>query len=125
MTLVIRVKEGQCNCGCGEEAGRDFRQGHDAKLKSALIKAHQAGEKVTVGGRTASALAVAERRGWGHFLQRAGKRRSGGRRRRVSVKVGRWIYDGEVVSAKGGVAKVRYASKSGEKRTVERAVTEL
>jgi hypothetical protein len=64
-------------------------------------------------------------RGWGHFLQRAGKRRSGEQRRRVSVKVGRWSYDGEVVSVRGGVAKVRYATKDGEKRTVEHAVTEL
>jgi hypothetical protein len=125
MTLMIRVKEGQCNCGCGEEAGRDFRQGHDAKLKSALIKAHLAGEKVTVDGRTASARTVSERRGWGHFLQRASERRSGGQRRRVSVKVGRWTYDGEVVSVKGGVAKVRFATRDGETRTVERAVNEL
>jgi hypothetical protein len=70
-----------CTCGCGMTVnkGRKFRQGHDAKLKGALIEAHLAGVEVTIdyGGSavTTDALSAAAAYGWGHFLDNAYARR--------------------------------------------------
>lgn len=66
-----------CGCGCGEplapRAGGLFRSGHDARFKSVLTAAHQAGEQVRhpQTGELADALGIAdwldERRGAGTF----------------------------------------------------------
>lgn len=51
--LVLTVREGQCLCGCGADVakGRRFRQGHDARLRGMLGRAHTAGVPVTVNGK--------------------------------------------------------------------------
>lgn len=64
--ITIKYDDGQCECGCGRDVNRSFRQGHDAKLKSALLKAHRAGEPVTVNGKEQSAKAAA--RGYGFTI---------------------------------------------------------
>lgn len=52
----------QCECGCGEITnGGRFRPGHDAKLKSRLIKEALAGGK--------RAVAKLEALGWTRFLE--------------------------------------------------------
>ena len=68
--IEIVVPDGTCGDGCGEPVakGRRFRQGHDAKLKSVLLRAHRAGDPIRVvadGQRTTStAKALLEERGW-------------------------------------------------------------
>jgi hypothetical protein len=58
-----------CACGCGElTAGGDFRIGHDAKLKSQLVKT--AMDATTPGPQMAAALEL-DRRGWMKFLEKA------------------------------------------------------
>lgn len=43
---VLTVEDGTCGDGCGQTVnkGRSFKQGHDAKLRSILVKALKAGE---------------------------------------------------------------------------------
>jgi hypothetical protein len=68
--IQLVVAEGTCGDGCGEPVanGRPFRQGHDAKLKSSLGRAHKAGQQVAItsdGTRTSSsAEALLRARGW-------------------------------------------------------------
>lgn len=51
-----------CECGCGEmTTGTRFRQGHDARLKSALIKSALSGSK--------RAVQKLETLGWTKFLE--------------------------------------------------------
>jgi hypothetical protein len=61
--LVIDRAAGTCLCGCGEQTApkRRYRQGHDARLRGLLGRAHTAGAPVLVNGkrRTARALLVA------------------------------------------------------------------
>lgn len=53
----------QCICGCGEPTkGGDFRPGHDARYKSALITS-------AIGGNE-EAIATLEARGWTKFLEK-------------------------------------------------------
>lgn len=66
---------------CGGEVPnkREFRPGHDAKLKSTLIKAHRAGGKLVIldgGSRTeTTAEKLAEERSWTRFLTDAPARK--------------------------------------------------
>lgn len=48
--VEIVVAEGTCGDGCGEPVakGRSFKQGHDAKLRSILGRAHKAGQPVAI-----------------------------------------------------------------------------
>jgi hypothetical protein len=68
--IELVVADGTCGDGCGAEVakGRSFRQGHDAKLKGILGRAHKAGQSVAItsdGTRTSSsAEAVLVARGW-------------------------------------------------------------
>lgn len=68
--IELVVAEGTCGDGCGEPVtkGRSFRQGHDAKLKGILGRAHKAGQHVAIvidGTRTtSSAQALLVTRGW-------------------------------------------------------------
>lgn len=72
----------RCECGCGAlTSGARFRQGHDAKLKSTLIKAALAGSQ-----RSISKL---EKLGWSKFLdtkRAAIARTSGGVGRKRQIK---------------------------------------
>jgi len=53
-----------CKCGCGEQTGGgQFRPGHDAKHKSALIKRAQDGDQ--------TAIDELEERNWTKFLHKA------------------------------------------------------
>jgi len=67
-------------CGSQVPDKRDFKPGHDAKLKSTLIKAHREGGTVIVregGARTeASAMELAKARGWERFLTAAKPRKA-------------------------------------------------
>jgi hypothetical protein len=68
--VEITVHEGTCCCGCGEPVskGRSFRQGHDARLKGILGRAHRGGIPVRIvadGSReTQTAAALLEAWGW-------------------------------------------------------------
>ena len=57
---------------CGQETAREFRQGHDAKLKSVLIALNRAGMEYhrVSGGMlvSGSPLEVAQARGWERFM---------------------------------------------------------
>ena len=58
-----------CECGCGAEVRSRFRPGHDAKLKSALIRS-------AIQGDDPDAERELERLGWTKFLDKARKSRS-------------------------------------------------
>lgn len=65
------ITQTPCLCGCGGFPTRDsaeFVAGHDAKLKSALIKAHLAGTTFVVKDgdteRKATAMELAAERSW-------------------------------------------------------------
>jgi hypothetical protein len=110
---------------CGMQvssAKREFRPGHDAKLKSVLIKLYRTGQGFAFldGGRLihSDPMNEAKKRGWGHFMTEAPKRKSRAKTKTVEggvevetvpaveepagfqparVKVGRWWKDGVVV----------------------------
>ncbi len=75
--LYITVEAGRCACGCGHTVnrGRQFLQGHDAKLKSALITtALEGGEVHEYGGGavvTCGPLEYAAKFGFGHMVHHA------------------------------------------------------
>jgi predicted nuclease with RNAse H fold len=45
---TIGGAHGQCGCGCGAKVRRRFLPGHDAKLKSALMRARAAGDAAAI-----------------------------------------------------------------------------
>ena len=98
---------------CGEMTkGGNFAPGHDAKLKSVLIQRHRAGMDYEryEGGLlvSGSPMVVAKAFGWEKFLQHEPKRRvrkersekaEGGEFPKVvRIKVGRWFYEGQLLS---------------------------
>jgi hypothetical protein len=55
----------QCGCGCGDlTSGAEFRQGHDAKLKSRLLKIARG----KLDGDIEAAVLKLKERGWDKFL---------------------------------------------------------
>lgn len=64
--IVIAAKDGTCGDGCGQETnkGRRFKQGHDARLRSILVKAFHTGTPVAVNGTTHSAEALLKEHGF-------------------------------------------------------------
>lgn len=50
----------RCGCGCGKPVKRRFLPGHDAKLKSRLLKEARGGSE--------AAKRNLEENGWSHFL---------------------------------------------------------
>ncbi len=129
MNPVLTTNPGTCGCGCGQPvaAKRKFRQGHDAKLKSALIRAALDGSTVEADGRTTDALTFADAHGFGHQVRAGVERRAARKPRRksetvaaeVTAKVGRWTYTG-VLRDEG--ATFEYADKSGATKTADRFV---
>jgi len=133
-------------CTANVNKGRTFAPGHDAKLKSVLIKAFRGGYdyshlegsmKIDV-----DPVTVADDRGWGHFLTAAPQRKSrkgtkgqGAKApqgqaqpdsdqpvqgfRPCQVKVGRWWKDGIVVAypAEGQIT-VTYKDSKSEPKTI-------
>lgn len=45
---TVDLTTGRCTCGCGQPVTQRFKQGHDAKLKGLLRRAHEQGHDVTV-----------------------------------------------------------------------------
>lgn len=117
-----------CRCGCGHAVApkRNFRQGHDAKLKGILVRAHNANSPVTVEvdgkahTRTPAAVAAAYLNGYTLGDTPASKRKAGpklGDSRRV--KVGRWVYNGKITAvADNGMLTVAYSTAKGSRKTV-------
>lgn len=100
-----KVKVAYCLCGCGAQVGRRFKPGHDAVLKSELIRAHREGRVIAPEmGVFASRnpMEVAVGFGWQHFLTgapaapRVARESKPAPVKRVFAKVGRWSYEGEI-----------------------------
>lgn len=110
-----------CLCGCRRtsptiNAGKSkFIQGHDAKFKGVLLRAHLAGAVVTTVGLTGvdvdSALDVAKSLGWVHYLSDAQKRH------RVAAAA-----RGERDKTKALRVKARSAEKASLVASAEKAV---
>jgi hypothetical protein len=111
---------------CGAETrGGNFAPGHDAKLKGVLIKLHRQGAafNFTEGSMLVGSDPMTEalKFGWGRFLTHQPKRRVRKSRseggvsespqfpKAVVVKVGRWVYNGQVLSD----GRVIYQDKKG------------
>lgn len=133
--LILRVKEGQCACGCGEAPSGSksvFRMGHDARLRGKLIRAHLTGTPVVLVDEAqpspvSTAMEMAERHGWRQYLIDAETRREGKNRQVLNkalgskrlIKVGRWEYTGQVVAiyeiqGNGEEYDVEYVTKMGD-----------
>ena len=151
--VVILRGQGLCACGCGkapQTAKSRFAQGHDARLRGRLMRAHVTGTPVTIamknGGdephveKTTTAIEVAEQESspehWTAFLERARERweqkavnkaKTGQLKVGdvVPVKVGRWSYDGRITEMTEDEVTVEYATKSGEVKDVTLALGEL
>ena len=71
------VEPGKCHCGCTLQVnkGKRFRQGHDARFKGILIRAHLAGADVTIHNGsidvTTAAARFAQDYAWEHYLRDA------------------------------------------------------
>lgn len=47
----VKATKGDCLCGCGEPVVKQFKPGHDARLKGSLIKLQKEGVDVRTDGR--------------------------------------------------------------------------
>lgn len=148
--LILLVDDGQCACGCGEAttAKREFRQGHDAKLKGKLIRAHVNDIEVhTIGSGgivSTDAMNLAKQRGWEPHLEAAEHRHQTREANRINrerereqraaakprkkggkvgtrrkIRVGRWEYTGKVVGLNDDYLVVEYTTKKGETKTTQ------
>lgn len=127
---------------CGQDTWRTFAPGHDARLKGALIRHGLAGGKVRLGSDETEYSVTDAAGAWGFREQvangldnpdskiakraRAAARREaaqteGGPKakaapkpRKVSAKVGRWTYEGELVTWGDGQTAFRYTKKGGK-----------
>lgn len=74
--VILFVREGHCICGCLTKVGKKsrFAQGHDARYKGILLRAHRTGTEITVmdqdSGMAVSSPAVNLFRdnGWERFI---------------------------------------------------------
>lgn len=112
-----------CQCGCRSplNPGRRFVQGHDARLKGILMRAHLAGVEVHVlqGGMLIStdAMDEAKDQGWAQFLKDAKARFDAKPAPKakpeagpmIEAKVGRWVRKGFVVDG-----EFRYTDAKGQ-----------
>ena len=81
-THYITTRPGYCHCGCGTQTAKNrrFRQGHDARFKGVLMRAHVAGTTITLVHHITkdevqmSAMDVANTYGWGKYLEDAAMR---------------------------------------------------
>lgn len=75
--VYLIVEPGHCACGCEQQVakGSQFRQGHDARLKGILQRAHMRGSEIHLitGSEMIStdAMKLAQERGWVRFLEQA------------------------------------------------------
>ena len=122
-----REGQNEVSTGCEHQVGssRRFAQGHDAVLKSLLIRAGIAGADVTrADGRTFGPTSAAERYGFGHQVSagiakgRAKADAVAARQHKATeatpevVKIGRWWYP--VISNSNG--RIGYRDKAGQAR---------
>lgn len=122
---------------CGRDTQRTFAPGHDARLKGALIRHGLAGRKVRIGNEPHVYDATTAAGAWGFREQVAngvanpdsklakrarrvaksgaegGPKTAKPAPKRVVAKVGRWIYEGEVLAAADGQPVFRYTDKKG------------
>lgn len=117
---------------CGEQTQRTFAPGHDAKLKGVLLRAARSGREYAYveGGLLIYADPMIEltNRGWAHLLVELKERPKKVRKPKaaktveapagfhpVRVKLGRWEYDGQIVSTNDvGQHVVEYTNAKGE-----------
>lgn len=132
--VVIVAKDGSTKTtGCKATTKRVFAPGHDARLKGFLIRAGIAEELVQVGADTMNRepQAVAEQFGFGYMVLEGIKRGKDAllakllgetktprtpkipAPRKVSAKVGRWVYEGQILAAGDGTPVFRYTDKRG------------
>jgi hypothetical protein len=115
--------------GCGGHTASEFTQGHDAKLKSLLIKANRADVQLRITGLDEDAIVspmqLAIEHGWETFLTPAPEKKSRAKTTkgkassldgsRVSFKLGRRVFQGVVEGeADGDKVIVRYQDKGEE-----------
>lgn len=117
--------------GCDQTIARkrQFAPGHDAKLKSTLLKAFRAGEDVTYqdGGMLVSAdpMKLAKQRGWAHFMTPAPTKKSKTKEvdLRVSEHVGGELKDDEPAGFRP--ARVKYRNQWRDGSIVAETLTEV
>lgn len=127
----------ECGCGCGADAKRRFLPGHDARLKSTLLKSYRS---ATSDAARAKVLKQAEALGWAHFMTDAPAKVNGTKPKTakaakgtgakagfhpVRVKIGRWVYDAIVLEDRGDELTVRYEPKGKQPVTRDVPKTSL
>ena len=93
---AVKGVGGTCRCGCGEAVpwGSLYRPGHDARLKGKLLRAHLAGVKVNVNGKSMTAAKAAE--------------------------LENFAPKGSVAALANGLEKAKLAARSGEEKAAAR-----
>lgn len=117
--------------GCGQTIARrrQFAPGHDAKLKSTLLKVFRAGEDITYqdGGMlvTSDPMELAKRRGWEHFMTPAPAKKT--KKKADEVFAGdRGELDPKTLEPEGfKPARVKYRNKWYDGSIVEESLTEV
>lgn len=107
---------------CGTATHRTYAPGHDAKLKSLLIKLNREGQQYHYisGGALVdvSPATLAAELSWSHFLtpakpkatRKAKKDRTG---QQGTIKLGRWTYPATILTDNGDTLDVIYTKKNG------------
>ena len=136
--VALAVGSGYCQCGCEKpvKPTSTFRQGHDARFKGILIRAHLTDTEIFLnhGGNATqtSAFHLAEERGWEKFLLNAQDRQHATPKKKNQakqatspigglrdVKIGRWTYTGEIVDYTRDTVTVRVTMKNGTVKETE------
>lgn len=134
MEIRFRSEEGTplCACGCGVTASKlgGFKQGHDARLKGMLQKAHLAGEEVSLFDDhdglvySLSARDWAVLRGWAQYIdrhaavvsnkaERAARRETTKNANRATAKNGSLIPWEDVLKMKEAIKRVNAEGYKG------------
>ena len=123
----MTTPRGYCGCGCGEPVARQYKPGHDARHKSALVAA-LTGDTVTTRVRAATVLLD---RGWGGFADPAALRNvpwtdARGRTLPHVAKVATWQVDhlGVHHAHRGCTALTRNARKVGGTNAITRLASD-
>jgi len=138
--VATRTETGELvTTGCNATTKRTFAPGHDARLKGFLIRAGIAGQDVIVGDDAPrDAQAVANQFGFGYMVAegiRKGADREFRRElrelaksakkshetpRKVSAKVGRWVYEGVITDSPEHGPQFTYTTRKGVQTTTTR-----
>lgn len=130
--------------GCTATTRRTFAPGHDARLKGFLIRAGVADQLVRIGNdANTDPEAIADQFGFGYMVRtgiKNGKEKAAAKafaevlrgvkreakashttkRREVSCKVGRWVYEGFITDDPMHGPKFTYTTKAGVQTTTQR-----